>query len=402
MEAFLETLIGLILLAYALAEVLGRWMGVGALAWGKRSEPKIALTFDDGPSERTPELLALLERHGVKATMFLTGQKAEQHPELAEAIRAAGHQLEAHGYWHRPALLMAPWTEWAHIARSPGQLYRPPWGIHSPFTRLFARLQGKQVALWDLESRDWLEQDPAALVERLLFYVKGGSVILLHDGPERTLKLLELLLPRLKEYGYQPVRMDEMELRPLGPRQGLERALQGSEERFDAKAEVYKAGYRYNNVLRLQKQQYHGPELPGYPQGTPCMWIHFESARLAAMSPMQALRAFRETLKEAARVLEAHPDVRFIYGMSYLGEGAKALGFEMHPLPRRDELLSKVTTAWFSWLYRGELPKHLFSDPAQIVYMTRETLLSRYGSAKPATTPSSPPPAPAQPQSPPA
>lgn len=379
----IPTLIGSLvvgaLLLYALAEVLGRWMGLGALAWGSRAEPKVALTFDDGPSEQTEAILGLLEQYNLKATFFLTGQRAEQRPDLVEKIAFAGHQIEGHGYWHRPAVLMAPWTEWVHIQKSPGKLYRPPWGIHSPFTRLFARMQGKQVVLWDIESQDWLDKPAEQLVQRMMFYIKGGSVVLLHDGPARTLGVLELLLPRLVENGYQPVKLGELPLKPLGPRQGLIRINQGYEERYDRKVGNIKVGYRYNHILRLELQPYPGPDLPEYPKGTPCAHIHFESARLADMTPIQVLRAFRETFKEAVKFLEEHPEVRFLFGYSYLGQGALALGFKTHPVPKAMELQSKITTAWFAWLYRGEIGRHLFTDPAQVVYISRETILDKYG-----------------------
>ncbi|MBO1436561.1 polysaccharide deacetylase family protein [Meiothermus sp. CFH 77666] len=354
-------------------------MGLGALAWGSRAEPRVALTFDDGPSEQTEAILGLLEHYRCKATFFLTGQRAEQHPDLVARIASAGHQIEAHGYWHRPAVLMAPWTEWLHIQKSPGKLYRPPWGIHSPFTRLFARLQGKQVALWDLESQDWLDKPAEQLVERMLFYLKGGSVVLLHDGPVRTLRVLELLLPKLVENGYEAVTLDELAAKPLGPRQGLIRINQGHEERYDQKVGNIKVGYRYNHILRLEIQPYPGPDLPEYPRGTPCAHIHFESARMADMSTMQVLRAFRETFKETVKFLEEHPEVRFLFGYSYLGQGALALGFKTHPVPKAMELQSKITTAWFAWLYRGEIARHLFTDPAQVVYISRETILEKYG-----------------------
>ncbi|WP_036270373.1 polysaccharide deacetylase family protein [Meiothermus rufus] len=377
METLVEILTGIALL-YGLAWVLGSWMGLGSLAWGSRAQPQIALTFDDGPSPKTEALLALLDRYGVRATFFLTGQRAEQYPHLVEKIRQAGHQIEAHGYWHRPAILMAPWTEWVQIARSPGRLYRPPWGIVSPFTYWFARWQGKQVALWDLESKDWLEQPPEALVKRMLFYVKGGSVLLLHDGPERTLAILEQLLPLLLQNGYQPVRMDELELAPLGPRQALIRASQGAEERYDQQKGCLRVSFRYDHILRLELQSYPGPALPGFPPGTPCAQIHLESARIAELSTMQVIRAFRQTFAEVARFLEAHPEVQFLYGYSYLGPAAKTLGFQTHPLPPLAALESKLSTAWFTWLYRGQVARHLFSNPAEILYITRETILSRY------------------------
>ena len=109
-------LFGAVLLLFGLSDLLFRFLGLGAYAHGSRREPKVALTFDDGPSERTEALLALLARHGVKATFFLTGEKARARPDLVEAIRRAGHQVEDHGEWHRPLWLFLPWVEWRHMA----------------------------------------------------------------------------------------------------------------------------------------------------------------------------------------------------------------------------------------------------------------------------------------------
>ncbi len=379
METFLElaTLIAFILLLYALSDLLFRLMGLGALAWGSRGQAKIALTFDDGPSQQTEAILELLQRHDTQATFFLTGQQAQKHPELVEKLSRAGHQLEAHGYWHRPAVLMAPWTEWEHIRRSPGRLYRPPWGIHSPFTRPLAFLAGKRIALWDTESQDWLDKSPADLAARLLFYCKPGSVLLLHDGPERTLRILEHLLPRLKELGYQPVRMDELSIQPLGARGGILRALQGADERFDQEHGNFRAGYRPFDIFRLEKKPFPGPSVEGIGVGTPCYEVHLESARLSALSPMQVLRAFRESLKEVAQHVQADPEIQLIYGYSYLAHGAQVIGFKSAPLPDRDELIATLASSWFLWLYRGELPKRE-RIKAEMTYMTREALLERY------------------------
>ncbi|MER3483413.1 MAG: polysaccharide deacetylase family protein [Meiothermus sp.] len=380
MEAVLEIalLIGFVLLLYGLTDFLFRLMGLGALAWGSRAESKIALTFDDGPSQRTGEILELLHQHGEKATFFLTGRQAEKHPELVEKLRQAGHQIETHGYWHRPAVLMAPWTEWTHIARSPGRLYRPPWGIHSLFTRPIAFLLGKRIALWDTESRDWLEESPAEIAARLVFYTKPGSVLLFHDGPERTLRVLEHLLPRLKELGYQPVRMDEMSMQPLNVRGGILRALQGFDERYDREHGNFRAGFRPFDIFRLEKKPFPGPSVEGIPVGAPCYEVHLESARLSGLSPMQVLRAFRESLKEVAKHVQADPEIRLIYGYSYLAHGAKVIGFKAAPLPARDEFIATFASLWFLWLYRGEAPKRERSK-AELSYMTREDLLERYG-----------------------
>ena len=235
-------LFGAVLLLFGLSDLLFRFLGLGAYAHGSRREPKVALTFDDGPSERTEALLALLARHGVKATFFLTGEKARARPDLVEAIRRAGHQVEDHGEWHRPLWLFLPWVEWRHMAQNPGRYYRPPHGLHTPFTRLFARLLGKRVALWDLESKDWLDLPPEELAERLLFYLRPGSIVLLHDGPERTLRLLERALPEMLRLGYRPTTLDDLAPLPLTPRLALIRGLPGLQERYHAPHRVARAG----------------------------------------------------------------------------------------------------------------------------------------------------------------
>lgn len=227
--------LGLGLLGVLAAEVLGRAAGWGALGAGDGHAPEVALTFDDGPSPRTPELLAVLARHGARATFFVTGPAVQAYPEHLRAIRAAGHQVEAHGRWHRPALLLPPWQEWAQVAWRPpggGRLYRPPYGGHSPLTRPFAALLGRQVALWDAESRDWTAPDwtPAAgphaarrLARQTLAQVRPGSVVLLHDGPAVTPALLAELLAGLDGRGLRAVRADALPLRRISLRAGLRR-----------------------------------------------------------------------------------------------------------------------------------------------------------------------------------
>ncbi|WP_240741021.1 polysaccharide deacetylase family protein [Deinococcus sp. Arct2-2] len=210
------------------ADVLGRAAGWGALGPGPRTRPQVALTFDDGPSPRTLDLLMVLERHGAPSTFFVTAPNAAAHPDLMNALAAAGHQLEAHGIWHRPALLMPPWKEWAQVrwhprAEQPGLLFRPPYGGHSPFTRLLARLAHRQIALWDVEGRDWLALPAAELAQHTLGQVCPGSVILLHDGPEVTPELLDLILHGLEERGLAPVLVSDLPMQRIGLRAGLGR-----------------------------------------------------------------------------------------------------------------------------------------------------------------------------------
>ncbi len=125
-------LLGFLLLAlYVGADVFHRWMGVGAIAWGDRSHPRLALTFDDGPGPQTEAILDRLRRHGVKATFFVLGVQARKYPWLLEKIKAEGHQVESHGEVHRPAFWLLPWQEARQVRALPGRYCRPPHGIHT-------------------------------------------------------------------------------------------------------------------------------------------------------------------------------------------------------------------------------------------------------------------------------
>lgn len=219
----------LLLLPALLAEVLGRAAGWGALGHGPRDRWRVAVTFDDGPSERTPELLSVLARHGARGTFFVTRPAAQARSERLAEIEAAGHALDAHGIWHRHALTLTPWQEWAQVAWHPrpdrpgAHLYRPPYGGHSPLTRLLARLSGRQVALWDTEGRDWTAVDAAVLAAQTLARVQPGSVILLHDGPAATPAVLDALLGGLRDRGLAVVPMHELPAQRITLLGGLRR-----------------------------------------------------------------------------------------------------------------------------------------------------------------------------------
>lgn len=204
-------------------------MGWGAVGRGKGTANQVALTFDDGPSCRTPELLAVLQDFGVKATFFVTEAACAAHPSGLHQLRAAGQQLEAHGRWHTHALLLPPWREWEQVRWHPRQhergpqAYRPPYGGHGPFTRLIARLNRRQIVLWDVEGRDWLDRPAASLAAQALAQVRPGSVILLHDGPAVTPELLKLMLEGLRERGLRPVTLHELSPQRISWGDGVKR-----------------------------------------------------------------------------------------------------------------------------------------------------------------------------------
>lgn len=377
----LVLLLFLIVLAFYLyAEAVHRWMGVGSLAWGNRSEAKIALTFDDGPGPNTLPTLELLREHGVKATFFILGSQADKYPELLEAIRAEGHQLESHGQIHKPAFWMWPWQEADSMAKVPGNLYRPPHGIHSPFTRLLTRAAGKQVALWDVESQDWTKKPPAELANRVIKWCRPGSVILLHDNGDfpQTLEILRIILPRLSELGYRMLRLDELDLQPLSFRQGIMRANQGGHEAYFIKHHVERLGDGPFEFVSYGKAPFPGPDQADLKVGDPCLELHLDSVRTPAMAQMQLLREAQKAFRLLAVRLEDMPEVKGIWGISHIAMGLKMFGFHLAPITQLQQLINGVAGAWFVWLYRGELPNRTFFR-TQLAYVTREEFLQKWG-----------------------
>ncbi|HUJ61474.1 MAG TPA: polysaccharide deacetylase family protein [Kofleriaceae bacterium] len=196
----------------------------GPVDWAMRTDThasrdghRIALTFDDGPDPvRTPALLDALAELGVKATFFLLGSAATEHPELVARIARDGHEIGNHTFHHRYLPLVRSREvdrELADTDRAIASvtgcvptLARPPYGGRSPWTvRAFAR-RAKRVVLWDVNSFDWKGAPAPEIARRVLARARPGSIVLMHearDGGEVTIEAVRLLVPELRARGYE-------------------------------------------------------------------------------------------------------------------------------------------------------------------------------------------------------
>jgi peptidoglycan-N-acetylglucosamine deacetylase len=160
---------------------------------------QVALTFDDGPNDPyTEQLLELLARHQVRATFFLIGSFVRRRPELARAIREAGHLLGNHTMthpsllWERPARVREELTVCTSaIEDATGEAvkwFRPPFGARRPDVLRTAAELGLTSVMWNITAHDWDATDPKALAARVQSGIRRnqrrhrGSNILLHDG----------------------------------------------------------------------------------------------------------------------------------------------------------------------------------------------------------------------------
>lgn len=163
---------------------------------------ELALTFDDGPNATwTPRLVEMLKRHGVQATFFLLGERAQMHPELVRHIAAAGHAIGNHT-WSHPNLartraggvreqLERTTDLLEQLTGMPVKFFRPPFGARRPVVFRIARELGLTTVLWNAMTSDWKDPSAENIAQQLMSKIgrlqeRGRAAnIVLHDGGHR-------------------------------------------------------------------------------------------------------------------------------------------------------------------------------------------------------------------------
>ncbi len=186
---------------------------------GKKSEKRIYLTFDDGPSvENTMWILRKLDDFGIKATFFCIGNNVEKFPDMFEEIKKRGHLVGSHGYshvrglWRNTNEYFADIRKGAELAGS--KLFRPPHGRISPSQALHLSKE-YTVVLWDVITRDY-DRDllPEDVYNIAISYGRKGSIVVFHDSLKAQVNM-RYAFPRAVEYwlkrGYSFGTLQELE-----------------------------------------------------------------------------------------------------------------------------------------------------------------------------------------------
>ncbi|AKK72277.1 polysaccharide deacetylase [Chryseobacterium sp. P1-3] len=188
----------------------------------KRTKIKeVALTFDDGPTEFTPQFLDLLREHRVKATFFCIGKQIEKYPETFQRIIADGHTVGNHTLSHSHStgfLSTAKMTEEIkqcdEVIQRYGNittpLYRPPFGVTNPNIAKAIKNTRKKSIGWNVRSLDTIINDERKIYRKVTRNLKKGSIILLHDTSEKTYRVLVDLLVFLEDKKYSTFTVDSI------------------------------------------------------------------------------------------------------------------------------------------------------------------------------------------------
>jgi peptidoglycan/xylan/chitin deacetylase (PgdA/CDA1 family) len=211
----------------------GQWYG-RTFRGAKPPSRKIALTYDDGPNDPyTPQLLEVLNKHGVRATFFLIGRFVVQRPRIVRDLVAAGNVVGNHTFTHPQLIFETSVQVRAQLSACDqaitdavgehSNLFRPPYGGRRPAVLRIARELAMEPVMWSAIGYDWLEATtPERIEHNVAKSIRGGGVIVLHDGSHKqlgtdrskTVAATDRLITRYKAEGYEFVTIPELMQEP--------------------------------------------------------------------------------------------------------------------------------------------------------------------------------------------
>lgn len=184
-------------------------------------EKCVALTFDDGPGPKTPELLDILAKEKVPATFMLVGRAVKTYPDIVAREVKEGHVLANHT-WSHPQLTKISDSKINKeitstleaikkvVPNAEVNLTRPPYGAFN--SRVTAALKSlkQSVILWDVDTLDWKNRNPQSVLEQVKKQTKAGSIILMHDIHPTSIQAVPDIIKHLRSQGYTLVTVPEL------------------------------------------------------------------------------------------------------------------------------------------------------------------------------------------------
>jgi peptidoglycan-N-acetylglucosamine deacetylase len=191
---------------------------------GNTHLPEIALTFDDGPNPfYTSQVLAILQKYGIKATFFDVGYLVADYPKIVRQEYNEGNIVANHS-WSHPVLtylsaqaILSQLTSTTNAIQAAigvrPTFFRPPYGATNNTVLAQARYLGYTTVLWDGSAGDWKVPGVGVIISKLLSYARNGAILLLHDGGgnrAQTVAALPTIITTLENRGYKFVTIQQL------------------------------------------------------------------------------------------------------------------------------------------------------------------------------------------------
>lgn len=180
----------------------------------------VALTYDDGPGDRTPELLDALAEYDARATFFVTGYPVMENPRVVRRTYAEGHELANHTLSHPDLAGLGAGgirsdldPVQALVYRETGHtmhLMRPPYGSTDAGVAEVTADMGLAQILWSIDTNDWKDRKASVVADRAVDGVSPGAIILMHDIHDTTIDASHTIIEELDEQGYTMVTVSQL------------------------------------------------------------------------------------------------------------------------------------------------------------------------------------------------
>lgn len=194
---------------------------------GDTSKKQVALTFDDGPTNLSKEIIEILNKYDAKGTFFWLGKNLKEKKTIINQAKKGGHLIANHSWDHQNGWEISKEDLWHdQIEKTFKQLelngvsnpkyYRPPFGAITQDQIDFLAKKGIKTVLWSITTMDWdkTQNSEEEMFHKFKDYLHNGAVVLLHDfdfgNSSAKLKALEQILIYGKSIGYNFVTIDDI------------------------------------------------------------------------------------------------------------------------------------------------------------------------------------------------
>lgn len=192
-----------------------------AVHWIDPTQPMLALTFDDGPSEETARILAVLDQYNGHATFCVQGYKVEEFAPTVRRAVAQGNEIASHTWNHKKLTELSAKNVRSQLERTNEavaqaadgyqvKVLRCPYGSFGKTVRSVCAELDMIIASWELDTLDWSTRSTNKTYRAIMKGAKNGCIVLCHDIYGTTASAIEKAVPELVAQGYQLVTVSEL------------------------------------------------------------------------------------------------------------------------------------------------------------------------------------------------
>lgn len=183
----------------------------------EESKKYISFTFDDGPSEYTEDFLRALELNNSSATFFMLGNKMKYNKDIVNLVEGSNSEVGSHTYSHKYLTSLtkkemldeinSATIVYNDITGNTIKYIRPPYGSYNDTV---IETIAYPLILWNIDPKDWLVRNSTSIYNSVLKSACDGCIVLMHDSYKESLEAVKMLLPKLKEMGYEVVSISKL------------------------------------------------------------------------------------------------------------------------------------------------------------------------------------------------